>query len=133
MNSTTDANKLRAWAKAGLRFVVPTACFALVGMVFLTWDSCPELLLAPIAGGAATLGLWFRTTVSDGPTLGTRLAEVLLWALAMQYLWLPYWTVVWKRPLTRSLRTLMMLAACFVVATLNSLALYFIGIGFGTM
>lgn len=128
VNSTTDANKLRAWAKAGLRFAVPTVCFGFVGIaMFLASHSGAyylEPLLIPVSGLAKTLSCVYHHWPGVS---SSRTVEVFLWAIGMQVFWLPYWMLVWQRPLSKVIRVVLFLGACLAVVLVNIVAFVFVG------
>ncbi len=103
---------------------VPSASFALVGIVLyplwlrITW---PWLVLP--CGLAATLSNYYHY----GPGPSSRIVEALLWAIGMQVLWLPYWTIICKRPMSRRDRIRNFLSACLAVIVVNGFAFRYVG------
>ena len=124
-----------AWTRALKGGVVPAICFALVGVLLFplgnSSNALIEISLIAIAGTAVCLEVVFRFVIdSHGPSLPATVISLVLWAIGMQVLWLPYLAVVWKRPVTSSRRVLAFVGVSAAVIVVNVLAFVVLAVPF---
>ena len=113
---TMSSGTMKAWKRG----VVPTICFAVVGIVL--WSLRRVLgwgFMAVFAGVPFSLQQCAMGTVGFWPRGPRFVLLAVLWAIGMQVLWFPYWAVVWKRPLSRRMRILLVGGACLALVVVN--------------
>ena len=110
-------------------------CSALVGAFWLALlkGGGPPLLLpllALMSGLAFGLDLVFLAMVSHAPRFLITAVEIILWAVGMQVLWLPYLAVVRTRGVSIWRRVLIFAGAYLAVVVLNVSAFVLVGVPF---
>ena len=119
------AARVPIWARRMLGIIVPTTSFAVVGaLLSLLWKGRVNWLILTSGMAISLDRLCFHGHGGSRSPSG----QALLWAMGMQMLWLPYWTIIWKRPLSRKQRVVSFTGACVAVIILNLLVFSLIGV-----